>query len=293
MEQNGCRRRAFSLVELLVVISVLSLLMGILLPVFSRVRRKSRILLGVNNQRRIVTALGCYALDNKGFYPESVATITFGTTWHWQEPTMMTACRPRPPFKHRSVSAYLLSYISEAGTMFCPNAPNKYKYLEQVWEAGDDWDNPETSFLDDPFFGTYCFYWNYVGFLGDGRAPFRGPRDTMGGQSDLLVSDYFGYGHHRSPDSYGSCEKFGDASITFGSEVSSAYWSLSNSDGDIPLESLNIKLHAGFTDGHVEDFTSSQVIPMKVSITPDGSIPYPDGVGLGPGDFYLPEKATY
>jgi hypothetical protein len=269
--------------------------MGILVPVLDQARRQSRVLLGMNNQRRIVNALNCYALDNKGFYPESVATITFGDSWHWQEPTMMTACRPRPPFTHRSVSAYLRSYITEASTLFCPNAPRKYKYIEQVWEAGDEWDNPETSFLADPVFGTYCFYWNYVGFLGDGEAPFRGPQDTLGGQpqSELLVSDYFGYDHHRSPDAYGSCERFGGATVTFGTEVSSAYWSLSNSDGDIALDTLNIKLHAGFTDGHVESFTSLEVVPMKVSITPGGGVPYPSGVGLGPGDFYLPEKATH
>jgi len=289
LEQKSRQRRGFSLVELLVVISILSVLIGLLLPVLNQVRRQSRVLLGVNNQRRIVNALNCYPLDNRGFYPESVATITFGTSWHWQEPTMMTACKPRPPFTHRSVSAYLRSYITEAGTLFCPNAPRKYKYLEQVWEAGDDWDNPETSFLADPVFGTYCFYWNYVGFLGDGEAPFRGPQDMSGGQSDLLVSDYFGYDHHRSPDSYGSCERFAGASITFGTEVSSAYWSLLNSDGNVALETLNIKLHAGFTDGHVERFRSLEVVPMKVSITPNGSVPYPSGVGLGPGDFYLPE----
>lgn len=108
----------------------------------------------------------------------------------------------------------------------------------------------------------------------------------LGGQSDLLVSDYFGYDHHRSPNAYGSCERFGDSSVTFGTVVSSAYWSLVNSDGNIALDTLNIKLHAGFTDAHVESFTSSETVPMRVSIIPNGSIPYPSGVG--PGIFYLP-----
>ena len=278
------------MVEVLVLISIILVLMGILLPVLDQTRRQSRILVGMNNQRRIVNALNCYALDNRGFYPESVATITFGNNWRWQEPTMITACKPRPPFMHRSVSAYLRSYITEAKTLFCPNAPREYKYLQQAWEAGDDWDNPETSFLADPVFGTYCFYWNYVGFLGDGQAPFRGPQDTLGGQpqSELLVSDYFGYDHHRSPDSYGSCERFGGSTVTFGTVVSSAYWSLLNSDRDVALDMLNIKLHAGFTDGHVESFTSSEVVPMRVSIIPNGSVPYPSGVG--PGIFYLPRN---
>ena len=46
---------------------------------------------------------------------------------------------------------------------------------------------------------------------------------------------------------------------------------------------------AGWTDGHVESFSSSQVIPMQVSITSDGYTPYP--VGVGPGIFYLPANA--
>ena len=293
MEEKGRKRQGFTLVELLVVISIVSLLMGILLPVLAKVRRQARTVLCIVNQRHIVNAVSLYAADNDGSYPESVATITFGDSWHWQEPTMMTACKSRPSQTYRAMSEYLRSYIKEASTLFCPNAPRKYEYLQDAWEAGDDWDNPETSFPSDPVLGTYCFYWNYVAFLDDREAPFRGPRNSLGepGQSKLLVSDYFGYDHHRSPEAYGSCERFGGATVTFGTEVSSSYWSLLNSDGNITLDMINIKLHAGFTDGHVESFSSSEVVPMKVSITPDGSVPYPSGVGLGPGDFYLPEGA--
>jgi len=285
-------RKGFTLVELLVVISILSVLMGILLPVLAKARRQARNVLCIVNQRHIVNAVSLYAANNDGSYPSSVATITFGSSWHWQEPTMMTACKSRPSQTYRSMSEYLRSYIKEASTLFCPNAPMKYKHLQEVWEAGDDWDNPETSFPSDPVFGTYCFYWNYVGFLGDQEATFRGPRNSFGepGQSSLLVSDYFGYDHHRSPKAYGSCERFMDAGVTLGTEVSSAYWSLFASDSNITLDMVTIKLHASYTDGHVQSFTSSEVVPMKVSITPDGSVPYPSGVGLGPGDFYLPRN---
>jgi len=288
-------RRGFTLVELLVVISILSVLMGILLPVLAKARRQARTVLGIVNQRHIVNAVSLYAADNDGGFPASVATITFGSNWHWQEPTMMTACKSRPSQTYRAMSEYLRSYIPDAGTMFCPNAPRKYKYLQQSWDAGDDWDNPETSFPSDPVLGTYCFYWNYVSFLADRQAPFRGPRNSLGepGQSKLLVSDYFGYDLHRSPNAYGSCEQFMGASVTLGTEVSSAYWSRFDSNGNITLDMLNIKLHAGYTDGHVESFKTSEVVPMKVSITPDGGIPYPSGVGLGPGDFYLPESGLH
>lgn len=207
----------------------------------------------------------------------------------------MTACKPRPSRTHRSMSAFLHSYIEDASVMFCPSAPAKYEYLQQAWDAGDDWDHPETSFAYDPVYGTYCFYWKYVGFLSDGQAPFRGPRDSLGGrgQSKLLVSDYFGYDHHRSPNAYGSCEKFRGAGVTLGTEVSSAYWSRPRSDSNMSLSIFGMKLHAGCTDGHVESFAPSEVVPMKVSIAPDGSAPYPSGVGPGPGDFYLPRNGLH
>jgi prepilin-type N-terminal cleavage/methylation domain-containing protein len=284
-------KQGFTLVELLVVISIISVLMAILIPVLATARRQARMVLCIVNQRHIVNALSLYAVDNDDSYPESVATITFGSSWHWQEPTMMTACKPRPSHTYRSMSAYLHSYIKDASIMFCPSAPRKYEYLQKAWDTGDDWDNPETSFPSDPVLGAYCFYYNYVGFLPDHTAPFRGPRNALGepGQSKLLVSDYFGYDHHRSPNAYGSCEQFTGASFTPGFEVSSAYWSRLKSER-VNLNTIDVKLHGGYNDGHVESYKASEVVPMKVSTTPDGSVPYPSGVGLGPGDFYLPEN---
>jgi len=283
----------FTLIELLVVISVISVLMGILLPTLGAVRRQARALLGMNNQREIVAAVSNYAHDHDERYPKSMATITQGDSWWWQEPTMMTASQPRPLRTHRSMSFYLHTYIEDADVMSCPSAPREYKYLQQAWDAGDAWNHPDTKYSLDPVLGSYCFFWSYVGHLGHGASPFRGPRNSLGGRghSNLIMSDYLGYDHHRSPGAYGSCEKLKGGSVTPGTEVSSAYWSRAGSSGDSGLAALNVKLHAGYVDGHVESFKPSETMPMKVSMTPNGSIPYPNGVGLGPGNFYLPHKA--
>jgi prepilin-type N-terminal cleavage/methylation domain-containing protein len=281
----------FTLVEVLVVISILSVLMAILLPVLGKMKHQARTLQGMSNMREIVNAVNYYALDNANYYPDSVATIGVGSHWNWQEPTMLTGYRKRSPQLHRSMSAYLGEYIKDAKTVFCTNAPEKYKHLKKAWEAGDDWDNPDTPPVPDPVIGVYCFYWNYVGYLEEPRGVFRGPFGTFKGpgESELLVSDYFGYGHWRSPDAYGSCERFTKGGVTPGTYVSSAYWSCPGTGGEEDRAGLEIQLHGGYMDGHVESYSPSETVPMKVSISPDGRIPYPDGVG--PGTFYVPIKA--
>ena len=289
MQVGNIRKRGFTLVELLVVISIISVIMGIVLPVFGRVRRKARTILSMNNQRQITSAMNLFASDHNERYPESVATIGFGNTWNWSDSTRLTGNRRRSPQLHRAMSEYLRRYIADASIMFCPNAPRKYEYLQEAWDAGDNWDNPKTAFPADPAGGSYCFYWNYRGFLGGRRVVFRGPQGpaSSGRYSKLLVSDYFGYDHWRNPGSYGSCEPFNGAGITPETWLLSAYWSRKGAADDPPV----IKLRAGYTDGHIETYSASEVVPMKVSITADGTVPYPDGVG--PGIFFLPGNALH
>ena len=291
--------QGFTLVELLVVISIISILLAIVMPIMNKVRLQAKTAISINNQRQIVLAVNCFAMNNDDCYPESIATIQAGgLNWEWEEPTMMTACKPRDSQKHHSMSAYLHSYIEDASILFSPGAPRKYEYLQQAWDAGDDWSNPDTPPQPDSVYGTYCFYWNYVGYLGDGKVPFRGPRNQSSGrrQSKLLVSDYFGRGHWRNKnaygddniDAYGSSVMFNGAGITPGTEVSSAFWSRLKSDGNISLDTIKAKLNAGYTDGHVESYSPKETVEMMVSEEPDGSSPYTGGGASG--IFYLPRN---
>jgi len=284
----GGRRRGFTLIELLVTISIISLLMGIMLPSLGKIRRQAFAIQSMNNQKQVTSGVNFFAADNHDRYPESIATVGFGDNWNWTDPTKLTGNRRRAPGLYRAMSEYLRSYIPDARTMYCPNAPQRYAFLQQAWDAGESWDYPNDDVLaEDPVGGTYCFYWNYTGYIGGRRVIFRGPQGpASGGQfSKLLVTDYYGYDHWRSPWSHGSCERFDGARITPETWLLSAYWSREG-DPDQPPE---IKLRAGYTDGHVETYSPSSVLPMKVAITSDGRTPYPDGVG--PGVFYLPMGA--
>jgi prepilin-type N-terminal cleavage/methylation domain-containing protein len=287
LEAGKVVKRGFTLVELLVTISVIAVIMSIALPAFNKLRRQAVSLVSMNNQKQITSTINIFANDHGDRYPESVATIGYGENWNWTDPTRLTGNRQRSPRLYRSMSQYLRSYITNASAMFCPCSPSEYQYLQQSWDAGDNWDNPETALPSDPVGGSYCFWWNYKGFLEQQNRVFQGPHDPAGGrrQSSLLVTDYFGYDHWRTPTSFGSCEIFDDAIEVPETMLLSSYWSEAGKLDNIP----EVTLRAGYSDGHVETFSSKDTIQMKVSITSDGRTPYPEGVG--PGIYCLPSKA--
>jgi prepilin-type N-terminal cleavage/methylation domain-containing protein len=288
LEVKKVVKRGFTLVELLVVISVITVIMGIVLPAFNHVRQQAINLVSMNNQKQITAGINLFANEHNDRYPESVATIGYDDNWNWTDPTRLTGNRQRSPRLYRSMSRYLSDYVTDASSMFCPRSPKEYKYMKQSWQAGDNWDNPETAFPSDPVNGSYCFYWNYKGLLVEQNRVFQGPRNPAGNrhESTLLVTDYFGYDHWRTPSAFGSCEKFDGSSEVEETLLLSSYWSAAGTLEKIP----EFSLRAGYSDGHVETFSSKDTIQMKVSITSDGKTPYPDGVG--PGIYFLPSKAV-
>jgi len=282
-------RPGFTLVELLVVMSIMLVLMGMLLPALGKARKQARTVLGATYQSRIAEGAIQYTLDNRDRFPESVATIGFGGFWHWQDPRMMIAYEKRAPQLHRAMSEYLIDYIPEAKTMYSPHAPGFLSLLPAAWKAGDAWDHPDTPIPWDPFMGTYCFYWNYTGFLGWNKL-FLGPRRISGGsgQSKILSSDYFGYDHWRSLGAFSSSNRFDETHAVQETCLSSSYWASRGGENCWRQNPLGMTLQASYIDGHVGSYCDSDVIAMKVSKTSDGSIPYPSGIG--PGIFYLPKN---
>lgn len=67
----GCAKRAFTLVELLVVIGIIAVLIAILLPALSGARSQGYRVSCMSNLRQVGQAILLYANDNKGSFPRT------------------------------------------------------------------------------------------------------------------------------------------------------------------------------------------------------------------------------
>ena len=279
---------------MLVSLAIISILAGILVPVVSSVRAKAQNIKSMNNLKLIGCQLNVFSNDYQNRYPPSVATVGTKDTWTWYDPRRIVGSKKRTPVLKRSMSAYLYEYI-DPSILYCPGAPDRYKYLEEMWEAQDAWDNPETQIEADPMSGNYCFYWSYEGVLvtDDGRRLFRGPTTPAGGRrySNVLATDFFNYGagHDNPPPSvYASCERF-EKAVSNATQIVAPYWAgPAASETDKP----QLTLKAVYTDGHVESYTSSDVVRLDVINNPKTGATFDVGTKDSPGEFFIPRNAV-
>ncbi len=69
LSYNKTSQSGFTLIEVLVVIAIISLLMGILIPVLSKVKYQARLTICASNLRQVGLAIQLYADDYDGLIP--------------------------------------------------------------------------------------------------------------------------------------------------------------------------------------------------------------------------------
>lgn len=107
------RHHGFSLIELLVVISIVAVLAGMLLPAVGMVKRQARSMTCQSNLRQIGMAATAYANEWDGLFPQYTGS---NSEWHW----------------HTGIGSYLDidaypvagNYVRIAPVLDCPGMPN-------------------------------------------------------------------------------------------------------------------------------------------------------------------------
>jgi prepilin-type N-terminal cleavage/methylation domain-containing protein len=132
------RSAGFTLVELLVVISVIAVLMGILMPALTRAREQGRRAMCLSHTKNLITAIHAYAEDYEGRIPASTeghnAAWNFFAWLNWTDPPEWT-CLGR---------LYGTKVIVDPKIFYCPAQKNQLlkvgRHKDQ--DSGWSWEMP-------------------------------------------------------------------------------------------------------------------------------------------------------
>jgi len=109
IRRSGNRRRAFTLVELLVVIGIIAMLIAILLPTLGRARQQARTAVCASNLHQLNVAYRNYLETNQG---------RFNTSAHW-------ATLLKPYFAGKTPPGDPQDWIINDKILLCPEAQEK------------------------------------------------------------------------------------------------------------------------------------------------------------------------
>lgn len=157
------RRAAFTIIELLVVISVIAMLISILLPALAGARNTARAAVCGSNIRQLHLANTTYAYDNHNFYVRAARDLWYPNheRWHGTRTSMNVAFEP-------SLSP-LADYFGSSGEVKeCP-----------AFQKGDDYISDDTQYQSD--FEDGCGGYGY-------NATYIGARNDLYGSS-MLASE--------------------------------------------------------------------------------------------------------
>jgi prepilin-type N-terminal cleavage/methylation domain-containing protein len=121
---KSSQRRAFTLVELLVVIGIIAVLIGILLPALRRAKEAGSRTVCMNNHRTIMQALQLYAGDNKQVLPfSSWLNLMNVPSWVVDTSKGTSFAVDEAPGRNTVRTGTLWKYIRSTKVYHCPFDP--------------------------------------------------------------------------------------------------------------------------------------------------------------------------
>ena len=145
MKHSFAPRRAFTLIEILVVIAIIGILSAILFPVLSRARENGRKTVCLSNLKQLGLAFQQYTQDSAGKYPLAGQYQHWAKGGHWitgglstgaqtpkdfsdtemglANPTTFATVAEHSAYPQNTVGA-LAAYTKSAGIYVCPSAPD-------------------------------------------------------------------------------------------------------------------------------------------------------------------------
>lgn len=136
------RFKGFTIVELLIVISVIAILVGLALPRFRGMQDEGNIAKAKGELRTLQTAVESYFIHNTNTYPTAITSLTTAT------PNIIGSVLPTDPFN--GASNY--GYATDGGT------PVKYYVIYSVGTGGNGSATINTNGTITETNGSSCIY---------------------------------------------------------------------------------------------------------------------------------------
>ncbi len=121
-------KKAFTLIELLIVIAILGILVALILPRFGTVREDANTKVCTANLRGLASAMATYETkENNGLVPWGTVTAANLVTLGY------LASEPFCPYAMESKTPYVLHAGATAGDMDYATCPNVATHTEHEW----------------------------------------------------------------------------------------------------------------------------------------------------------------
>jgi len=260
--------RAFTLVELLVVISIIAILLAVLMPSLNKARQQARIVVDGSNQHQITLAVLAYTAANQNKLPPSVqGYISSAGKTVWTLPCRLnyypTGGSVKSSLNGGSVGKILGSYIKTPKVFMTPLFADQMEGREKEFFEGNYDD--KHNYLNS----SYWLLWNYA----NTNIDFEGACNDN--KAKLLVAGVLLYGDAEwAKLSWMSGYDYSGAT-KFYSDRAGMWWKKTDTKYNYMKDSpLNITMNAGYRDGHVKKYNSVKETKEIVAASSSGDSIY-------------------